>query len=122
MGAAAGRPVGGVRVVSSTMLKRFVRRATTLPGVPEARHVAERAVAPYLRADLHSLHQDLVEVAERLNRLEHRLDAIEEHMPGVLNAIVSTNGNARLAQREMTALRDEVAELRAALPTSVVTG
>jgi phage shock protein A len=92
----------------------FVRRAARLPGVPQARHVTERAVAPYLRADLHSLHSDLVDALERIGRIEQRLDAIDEHMPAVLNAIVSTKGNARLTQREMTALRAEIAELRAA--------
>lgn len=90
---------------------RFLRRATTLPGVPQARHVTERAVAPYLRADVQSLHHDLVDALERLGAVERRLDAIEEHMPAVLNAIVSTNGNARLTQRELTALREQVAEL-----------
>ena len=98
--------------------KRFVRRATTLPGVPQARHVTERAVAPYLRADLRSLHRDLVDALDRLGRIEQRLDAIEENMPAVLNAIVSTNGNARLTQRELTSLRAELADVRAALAAS----
>ena len=83
--------------------------------MPQARHVTERAVAPYLRADLHSLHQDLVAAVERIHAVEQRLDAIEEHMPAVLNAIVSTNGNARLTQRELTGLRDEVGALRQAV-------
>jgi hypothetical protein len=95
--------------------KRFVRRATTLPGVPQARHVTERAVAPYLRADLSSLHRDLVNALERLGDIERRLDAIEENMPAVLNAIVSTNGNARITQRELTSVRAELADVRATL-------
>ena len=99
-----------------------MRRVTTLPGVPQSRHVAERAVAPYLRADLTSLHQDLVAVIDRVGRIEERLDGIEQHMPMVLNAIVSTNGNARLVRREIEEVRGDVVALRTTLNRSSPTG
>jgi hypothetical protein len=91
---------------------RFVRRATKTRGVAKARHLSERAVAPYLRADLTSLHHDLVETIERLNRLQERVDAIEEYQPAVLNAISSTNGNARLLRRELDGVRAELEALQ----------
>ena len=91
------------------------RRLAALPGVPQGRHVAERAVAPYLRADLDSLHHDLLQAFDRITVIEQRLDAIEENMPAVLNAVVSTNGNARLVRRELEDVRGAVDELRTAL-------
>ena len=99
-----------------------MRRLTGLPGVPQGRHVAERAFAPYLRADLESLHRDLLEACDRLAGIEQRLEAIEEHMPAVLNAVVSTNGNARLVRREIEDVRGDVAALRSALDRSAPSG
>jgi hypothetical protein len=93
-----------------------------LPGVPQGRHVAERAFAPYLRADLESLHGDLLAACERVAVIEQRLRAIEEHMPAVLNAIVSTNGNARLVRREIEEVRGDVVALRAALGQAAPAG
>ena len=96
-------------------LAKLTRRAATLPGVPQGRHVAERAVAPYLRADLEALHRDLLEAVERIGAVERRLDAIDENMPTVLNAVVSINGNARLVRRELETVRGELGELRSTL-------
>ena len=96
-------------------LAKLMRRATTLPGVPQGRHVAERAVAPYLRADLDSLHRDLLAAVERIGAIERRLDAIDANMPTVLNAVVSVNGNARLTRRELESVRGEIGELRSTL-------
>jgi hypothetical protein len=96
-------------------LAKLKRRAANLPGVPQGRHVAERAVAPYLRADVESLHRDLLEAVERIGAVERRLDAIDENMPTVLNAVVSINGNARLVRRELETVRGEIAGLRSVL-------
>jgi hypothetical protein len=86
--------------------------------VPQSRHVAERAVAPYLRADLTSLHGQLLEVIERLDAVEVQLrelgttvGAIEQHQPAVLNAIASTNGTARILRREIENVRQQVTAL-----------
>jgi hypothetical protein len=103
-------------------LAGLMRRLTGLPGVPQGRHVAERAFAPYLRADLESLHGDLLAACERITSIEQRLEAIEEHMPAVLNAVVSTNGNARLVRREIEDVRTDVAALRSALDRSAPAG
>jgi hypothetical protein len=99
-------------------LAKYLGRVTRLPGVPQSRHVAERAVAPYLRADLTSLHHQLLETIERLEAVEAQLrdlgtavGAIEQHQPAVLNAIASTNGTARLLRRELEAVRQQVAAL-----------
>jgi hypothetical protein len=93
-------------------LTKAVRRALRLPGVPEARHVAERAVAPYLRADLTSLHQTILEHNHRLVDVEQKVNVaagvirdVERHQPAVLNAIASTNGTARLLRRELEDVR-----------------
>ena len=96
-------------------LAKLMRRAATLPGVPQGRHVAERAVAPYLRADVESLHRDLLEAVQRIGAVERRLDAIDENMPPVLNAVVSVNGNARVMRRELETVRTELGELRSTL-------
>lgn len=99
-------------------LKNLLHRGTKLPGMPKARHITERAVAPYLRADLHSLHLDLISLAERLTALEDANRAlstavadIETHMPPVLNAIASTNGTARILRRDFDRLHTDVAGL-----------
>ena len=112
-------------------LKSAIRRLTTLRGVPQARHVTERAVAPYLRHDVHSLHLDHIALVHRIENLEriaaeaagaaavtrveealraqiaslaHTIDQIERHQPAVLNAIASVNGTVRILRREFEAV------------------
>ncbi len=111
------------------ILRRTTRRATKAPGVPQARHVAERAVAPYLRADLHALGLEHTATTARLadleQKVEHlvlvvrgdgeRLNGIEQHMPTVLNAIASSNGTARLLARDVGDLRRELADVSTAV-------
>jgi hypothetical protein len=108
------------------LLTRALKPLRRAPGVPEARHLAERAVAPYLRADLHQLHATLLEAVGRLEALEaanhqvthaQRLSAdaivrIEANQPAVLSAIASTNGTSRLVRRELDAVRGELDEVR----------
>ncbi|MEO6157087.1 MAG: hypothetical protein ABIQ39_05600 [Ilumatobacteraceae bacterium] len=96
-------------------MRRLLRSLTRAPGVPKARHVAERALAPYLRADLQSLHEGLIATVQRLEVHERELAELhrivhdlETHMPAVLNAISSTNGTTRLLRREFEALREEI--------------
>jgi hypothetical protein len=97
------------------VLERLRARIRRLPGVPQSRHVAERAVAPYLRADLHSLHQDFIVVADRvtvaradLDELRRAVADIESNMPAVLNAISSMNGASRMVKRQLDALGGDV--------------
>ncbi|HWM21282.1 MAG TPA: hypothetical protein VNO51_16430 [Ilumatobacteraceae bacterium] len=99
-------------------LAKYLGRVTRLPGVPQSRHVAERTVAPYLRADLTALHRQLLDTIERLDVVEAQLrelsttvGAIEHHQPAVLNAIASTNGTARILRRELEVVRKHVTEL-----------
>jgi hypothetical protein len=106
----------------------FIRRILRLPGVPEARHVAERAVAPYLRADLVSLHETILEHNHRLRHVEDRvngaadvIDDVQRHMPAVLNAIASVNGTARLLRRELDEVSGELKATGARLDASVAT-
>jgi Methyltransferase domain len=105
------------------------RRVLRAPGVPQARHLAERAVAPYLRADVASIAADQARTAtdqsttaERVQRVDlttnHRLHLLEEamnslqtHMPAVLNAIASTNGTARQFARQHIELERQLAEI-----------
>lgn len=100
-------------------MRARVRKA---PGVPQIRHITERATAPYLRADLHSLHQDLLRLTDAIGALAGR----HEHLAGVvnemdqaqrpiLNAIASSNGTARLLRRELEALRADVEQRLAAV-------
>ncbi|MEO5899103.1 MAG: hypothetical protein ABIR68_03090 [Ilumatobacteraceae bacterium] len=107
-------------------LKNMFRRVTKAPGVPTARHLTERAVAPYLREDLYTLHQGLLDTVRRLEVQEQNLAAevvrnaatrdavtdLERHMPSVLNAIASTNGTTRLLRREFDLVRGDVTGLR----------
>ncbi len=102
-------------------IKAMARRATKAPGVPQARHLAERTVAPYLRADLQSLNDGLTVTAQRTDTQDLRIlelqrgiaqshaavRSLEDHMPAVLNAINSTNGTSRLLRRELTATREK---------------
>ena len=90
-----------------------VRKLTKAPGVPQARHIAERTVAPYLRADVHQLGLDHAQTVQRLSALEQKVQvlvnavsALESHQPTILNAIASTNGTARLLARELNELRN----------------
>jgi hypothetical protein len=102
------------------LLKRALRPMRRAPGVPQARHLAEQAVAPYLRADVSSLHDTLLELVGRVESLErsnhetiHRtgqmadtIGELESRQPAVLNAISSVNGTSRLLRRELDGLRD----------------
>ena len=99
-------------------LAKYLGRVARLPGVPQSRHVAERAVAPYLRADLTALHRQLLDTVERLDAVEAQLrelsatvGAIEQHQPAVLNAIASTNGTARILRRELEIVQQHVTAL-----------
>ena len=74
-------------------VKNMVRKLLQMPGVPQARHVAEKAVTPHVTAQVHAL---TVGYAE----LERKVDAVWEHQPAVLNAIASTNGTARILVRQ----------------------
>jgi hypothetical protein len=88
-------------------------------GVPEARHIAERAIAPSVRDDVHRLLLDHQRTAERVSDLEHqlaeavsrlnqsieRIDQFEQHLPTILNSISSTNGTARVLMREVGELQ-----------------
>src|SRR4051812_4059236 len=92
-----------------------IRLLAKAPGVPEARHVTERAVAPYLRADVHQLGLDHSLTVGRLSALELKVQAlvdsvaaIELHQPTILNSIASTNGTARLLARQVSELHDVV--------------
>ncbi len=99
-------------------LAKSVRKLTKAPGVPKARHVTERVVAPFLRADLHQLNLDHRQTAERVTTLEQKVESMMGSQPSVLNAISSTNGTARLLAREIAA-GDEA--IRAELQTHVGT-
>lgn len=68
-------------------------------------------MAPYLRADLNSLHETQLQHNHRLVHAEELLHStaaatadIERHQPAVLNAIASSNGTARLLRREQAEL------------------
>ncbi|HEY3485547.1 MAG TPA: methyltransferase domain-containing protein [Ilumatobacteraceae bacterium] len=92
-------------------IKRLVRRLLRLPFVPQLRHVAERAFAPYIRADLTSMHQTMLELNHRLVHAEgqlRELDELRHYKAQVLNAISSTYGTTRLLRRELDQLRAEV--------------
>ena len=104
-----------------------LRKLARSPGVPQARHLAERSVAPYLRNDLHRLALDHGLTVDRLSDLERKVEnlvgvfssmssvvaSIETHQPAILNAISSTNGATRLLARETGAVRDLITTLEA---------
>ncbi|HRE02221.1 MAG TPA: hypothetical protein PLV68_13040, partial [Ilumatobacteraceae bacterium] len=61
--------------------------------------MAERSVAPYLRADVHTLGADHAATERRVAAIEVQLAemaavvaGLAEHQPAVLNAISSSNG------------------------------
>jgi chromosome segregation ATPase len=85
--------------------------------------MAERAVAPYVRDDVHNLLLDHQRTAERVSALEHqmaevlaqlhhcveRIDGFEAHLPTLLNAINSSNATARLLMREIGEAQSQIA-------------
>jgi predicted SAM-dependent methyltransferase len=93
--------------------------------MPKARHVAERAVAPYLRTDLAATLDELRQVEARteqmytqIGELQRRHDELaaatarlERHQPTVLNAISTANGASRLLRRELVEAHRQIAEL-----------
>lgn len=111
-------------------IRRGLRKLTRLPGMPQARHVAERSVAPYLRHDLHLLGVDHGLTVQRLaalelkvaaldalvsptqNAISDRLRGLEVHLPTVLNAISSTNGTSRQLARRNAELEDRLEQHR----------
>jgi len=104
-------------------VRKLLQRLTRLRGVPQARHVAERAIAPYVRDDVHQLLLDHQRTAERVSDLEsqiaetlsvlarsiERIDRVETHLPTVLNSIDSTNSTTRLLMREADELKALIA-------------
>ena len=104
------------------LIRDGFRKLTKAPGAPQARHLAERAVTPYLRRDLHelnishgSLNHRLVDSDRRLHELtvagtsiEPRVEAIETHLPTILNAIASTSGTARILARQAGVLEERI--------------
>jgi predicted SAM-dependent methyltransferase len=97
-------------------LTNFLARGAKLPGMPEARHVAERAVAPYLRDDLAATLDRMVAVEAQISELQAKLERLERHQPTVLNAISTANGASRLLRRDLVEtearLMAHVGELR----------
>ena len=83
-------------------LSKYFARGAKLPGMPQARHVAERAVAPYLRDDLAATLVRMVELEARVTDLQLKLDGVERHQPTILNAISTANGASRMLRREFT--------------------
>ncbi|HUP73238.1 MAG TPA: hypothetical protein VM282_09330 [Acidimicrobiales bacterium] len=113
-------------------LANFLSRGAKLPGMPKARHVVERAVAPYLRDDLNATLARTVELQSQISEMRLKLERIERHQPTVLNAISTANGASRLLRRDLVEtearlmaqvddLREQVARLaemlEAARPT-----
>lgn len=110
----------------SGLVKRL-RGLAKAPGVPRARHLAERSVAPYVRDQVSRLGVDHGLTVERLGSLEIKVDGIlgqlrdlegriqglERHMPPVLNAISSANGEARLLARRFAEVESQVGSLAA---------
>lgn len=107
-------------------IRALVRRILRLPGIPAARSVAERAVAPQVRADVHQLGLDNIAVDRRLSALERRVadliltvahldhrvteltertGAVEAAAPALHNAMDSAHETARRLARELDDLR-----------------
>lgn len=109
-------------------VKRALRPAARSIPVRRARRLLGRVGAPGLNPELELLHRridgiersvgDLSRTNPRLDALElvvgqlqravgdlqQRLDTVDRHLPGVLNAVASTNGTARLLRRELDAV------------------
>lgn len=106
-------------------LTRFLAGGARLPGMPKARHVAEKAVAPYLRDDLVATLAELRQVGARTDLLQAQIEGmqrridelsesnarLERHQPTVLNAISTANGASRLLRRELGQQITELTEL-----------
>ena len=113
-------------------LTRFLAGGAKLPGMPKARHVAEKAVAPYLRDDLAATLAELRLVGARtellqsqIEHMQRRIDELtesnarlERHQPTVLNAISTANGAARLVRRELGQQISELSDLCLAVGAS----
>ncbi len=96
-----------------------LKKLTHLPGVLKARHLAEVAVTPHVRGELaeaqaqavrtdHLIHDHAARVEATLYAHESSLRDLLATQPVVLNAISSTNGVARMSQRQIDQLRNEL--------------
>jgi hypothetical protein len=92
-----------------TVLTRLLRA----PGVWKARRVAEMAVTPRTRIELHTIDQALAEQTAQLDAMRQTLADIEANLPAVLNAISSMSGASRMVKREIDALRSQSSGLLA---------
>ena len=103
-------------------LSNFLSRGAKVPGMRKARHVAERALAPYLRDDLNATLARTVDLQSQISEMRLKLERIERHQPTVLNAISTSNGASRLLRRDLVdtearlmaqvvVLREQVARL-----------
>ena len=100
------------------MLEQARVRLRSAPMVAKLRHVAERAFAPYLRADLLSIRDDVQRIKIELADVRRTVDDLERHIGPLLRSISSANGTAQLLRHEMDALRELVARHHGA-PTEV---
>ena len=89
-------------------MSRFLRlagRIRSWPGVPQLRHVAEKAFAPYLRADLNEINRAVqaraIEDRSRFEDLERR---IGEEILASTDILASTSASLRLLRRELLQL------------------
>jgi len=123
--------IENVEEVLMGRVRAGLRRLTKSPGVPKARHIAERSLAPYLRSDLHLLGVDHGSTVNRLASLELKVEtmsnrltetdaavsAIESHQPTILNAMASVNGTTRLLARRTDELTNDVIQISDGLKT-----
>ena len=89
-------------------LKTILRRLLRVPGVPQARSIAERAVTPSVTASVHALGIDHAATEARLSAVERTLDNLSAPHSTVLNAINSQQSTARLLRRELDEIRARV--------------
>ena len=110
-GANIGRSFDVSKEIAMQRLRNLKRQVLGLPHVPQARHLAERAVAPYLRADVHDLAGNLQTVHENVNsrlvQVESRLDRAVTHVSDIGATASASN---RLLRREQVHAEGKVAD------------
>lgn len=94
-------------------LTERLKKLTRMPGALKVRHLAEVTVTPHVRGQIaevaaaaQRIDHTAIAAVQRADQVGAEVAALRAAQPVLLNAITSSNGVARAAQRDLTELRN----------------